>query len=81
MALSAGAAGKVDEAPAASPAELPQSPATDTGTESASGGAIITPTDGTAPAPRVRAGPSIEMITGGNSADGAAKVGRLPILQ
>lgn len=52
------------------------------GTDAGGGGVVITPaagegTPGRAPPAR---GPGIEMITGGNSTDGAARVGRLPVL-
>lgn len=44
------------------------------------GGAVITSGQDNSGVSSAADGPSIEMITGGNSADGAARVGRLPVL-
>lgn len=43
------------------------------------GGTVITPVP-TGSSNVRRRGPSVELISGGNSADGAARVGRLPVL-
>lgn len=47
------------------------------------GGAVIVPADEQAADGQVDEppGPGVELITGGNSADGAARIGRLPILE
>ena len=41
---------------------------------------LITSGDVTTSGRRAADGPSVEYITGGNSTDGAAKVGRLPVI-
>ncbi len=41
---------------------------------------LITSGDVTTSGRRATDGPSVEYITGGNSTDGAAKVGRLPVI-
>jgi len=47
------------------------------------GGAVVVSPDEQAAAgeTKVPPGPGVELITGGNSADGAARIGRLPILE
>lgn len=47
------------------------------------GGAVVVPADAHAAAGQAEVpdGPGVELITGGNGADGAARIGRLPILE
>ncbi len=45
-----------------------------------SGISVVTPKESAPSGGRSVGGPGVELITGGNSKDGAARVGRLPVL-